>query len=260
MYPVLFKIGGISVYSYGLMLSLAFLAAIYAAVRRARIININSQIILDLGLVVILSGIIGARIFFVMLNLDFYIDNPSQILRLDKGGLAVFGGVLFSIITVSVFCRIRKLNVWDIADVIAPSIALGQAIGRIGCFLNGCCWGVPTNMPCGVIFRHKELMPENLHGVPLHPVQLYNSFLNLLIFFILSRIFKNRKSSGEVFAFYLILHPFMRFWTEFLRGDNGKVFFNITIFQLISVLLCVSGIIILLIVKSKKSFGLRAAR
>ncbi len=254
MYPVLFKFGNISVYSYGLMLSLAFLAAIYTAVRRARIININSQVILDLGLVVILSGIIGARIFFILLNLDFYINNPVQIIRLDKGGLAVFGGVLFSMVTVSVFCRVRKINVWDIADVIAPSIALGQAIGRIGCFLNGCCWGVPTNLPCGVIFRHREIMPEEFHCIPLHPVQLYNSFLNLLIFFILTRIFSKRRSKGEVFAFYLILHPFMRFWTEFLRGDNGKAFFNLTVFQLVSIFLCVLGIVMLCVVKSRKSF------
>lgn len=259
MYPVLFKIGGISVYSYGLMLSAAFMAAIYTAVRRARAIGIDSQVILDLGLIIILSGIIGARIFFILLNLDFYINNPGQIIRLDKGGLAVFGGVLFSMVTVSVFCRFRKINLWDIADVIAPSLALGQAIGRIGCFLNGCCWGVPTDLPWGVIFKHRDFMPEELQCVPLHPVQLYNSFLNLMIFFVLIRIFRKRKSRGEVFAFYLILHPFMRFWTEFLRGDNGKIFFGLTIFQVVSILLCIFGVAMLFLVKSKKYFYLHPA-
>jgi len=233
MYPVLFKFGDISVYSYGLMLSLAFLAAIYAAARRARSININSQVILDLGLVVILSGIIGARIFFILLNLDFYINNPAQIIRLDKGGLAVFGGVLFSMVTVSVFCRIRKINVWDIADVIAPSLALGQAIGRIGCFLNGCCYGKAACCFPGVIFPG-----DDVYRIP---TQIYSSAGLLAIFVFLIWLRAKKKFDGHLFSVYLMSYSLFRCFMDNFRGDELVRVNGYTLSQVLSAVIFLFG-------------------
>lgn len=249
MHPVVFKVYGLTVYSYGTMLALAFLLAIVTAIFRAQKLKIDSQVIFDLGIVIMLSGILGARLFSVLLNFSYYAKNPAEIIRIDKGGLVVLGGVIASIITVYIYCRVKRLDLFDIADVVAPSLSLGQAIGRLGCFLNGCCWGTPTGLPIGIRFPPRDFMPEEYWGVPLHPVQLYNVFGNLVLFCVLSYVFKTRKVKGEVFAFYLILHPAFRFSMEFLRGDNEKVFAGLTVFQIMSIFLFIAGIIMMAVIR-----------
>lgn len=260
MYPVIFKIYGLTVYSYGAMLALAFLLAIVTAVFRAQKLKIDSQVIFDLGIVVILSGVLGARLFFVLLNFSYYAKNPAEIIRMDKGGLVVLGGVIASIIIVYIYCRVKRLDPFDIADIVAPSLSLGQAVGRLGCFLNGCCWGIPTGLPIGVCFPPRDFMPAEYWGIPLHPVQLYNTFGNLILFCFLSYIFKKRKVKGEVFAFYLILHPILRFGMEFLRGDNEKAFAGLTVFQIMSIFLFIAGVIMMAVIRKNKKLKVKSGK
>ncbi|MEA3347372.1 MAG: prolipoprotein diacylglyceryl transferase, partial [Candidatus Auribacterota bacterium] len=174
------------------------------------------------------------------------------------GGLVVLGGIIASIITVYIYCRVKRLDPFDIADIVAPSLSLGQAIGRLGCFLNGCCWGTPTDLPIGVRFPPRDFMPAGYWGVPLHPVQLYNVFGNLVLFCVLSYVFKRRKVKGEVFAFYLILHTVWRFSMEFLRGDNEKVFAGLTVFQIMSIFLFIAGIIMMAVIRKNKKLKVKS--
>lgn len=232
MHPVLFKIGPITIYSYGVMLALAFGIGIYIAKTRATSIGIDSRIIMDLGVYILLSSLIGARILYVVMNLNEYKTQPLEII-FSRTGFVFYGGLILATIITILYLKKKNLPIGKITDVIAPSIALGQAIGRIGCFLNGCCYGKETTLPWGVMIAGRN--PLNL--TPLHPTQLYSSTSNLIIFFILTYLWKRRKFDGQIFLSYLILYPIARFIIEFYRGDNPHILFNLTISQLLSIVI-----------------------
>ncbi|MEW6619276.1 MAG: prolipoprotein diacylglyceryl transferase [bacterium] len=230
MHPVFLKIGPITIYSYGVMLAMAFATGIYLAQKRAKNIGLNSKIIIDLGIYILIGSIIGARLLYVLTNLDEYKSQPLQII-FSRYGFIFYGGLIGATIVSIWYLKKQKLPVWEIADVVAPSIAIGQAIGRIGCFLNGCCYGKPTTLPWGV------MMPGSnpLDLTPLHPTQLYSSLANLLTFLILSYLWQKRKFTGQIFLSYLILYSIARFMIEIYRGDNPEMLFHLTLSQIISI-------------------------
>jgi len=226
MYPEICKIGPFTIFSYGLTLVIAFIASTYLAAREAKRKGIDPDIIFNLCFIIFCSGIIGARIFYVFSNLGYYLRNPLEIIMLQKGGLAWFGGLTLGIFSGIAYLRLKKLSVYKIADLLVPFVALGQAIGRVGCFLNGCCFG-----------------KESVHGIysPVHqavliPTQLYSSLLLVFIFIIL-RILQNRPhKEGQIFFAYLILYSSKRFFIEFWRGDSPAFLFQLTLFQVISII------------------------
>ena len=241
MYPVLFKIGSISIYSYGLMIAFGFLFATILSERYARKNGICPNLIMDLSVVVILSGLIGARILYVICNFQYFMSEPGEIVMLTRGGLIFYGGALFSIIPAYIFLKFKKVSFLKATDVIIPYATLAHSAGRIGCFLNGCCWGKTTVIFLGAKFS------QSLYS--LHPVQLYESIGLCGLSFLLIFIRKKKKFNGQVLLSWCIFYPILRFCLEFLRGDNEQVLIGLTFSQIISIFIVLIAIIILFLRK-----------
>jgi len=236
MLPEICQIGPFTIYSYGLMLVLAFFVSSYLASRQAKREGIDPDLIFNLCFLVFISGIIGARVFYVLNNLSSYLRNPLEIIMLQHGGLAWFGGVIFGSLAAILFIRKSKLGVFRVLDLLIPFIALGQAIGRIGCLLNGCCFGRVSNF--GIYFKVFDQV--------LIPTQLYSSLLLLLIFFVL-RFMQDRKHlPGQILCAYLFLYSIKRFFIEYFRNDTPRIFYGLTIFQLLSLAMFVVSLLILI--------------
>ncbi|MFH1563508.1 MAG: prolipoprotein diacylglyceryl transferase [Nitrospirota bacterium] len=246
MHPEFFKIGPITIYSYGVMLALAFSVGIYLARERAIKVGINPKIIMDLGVYILLASIVGARLLYVLTNLDEYREHPLTAV-FSRYGFVFYGGLIFAIIVGIWYLKRHKLPVWQIVDVLVPSIPIGQVIGRIGCFLNGCCYGKPTTLPWGVMVPGRD--PLDLR--PLHPTQIYSSVGDLIIFFILSYLWKRRKFEGQILLMYLMLYSILRFIIEMYRGDNPYLLFNLTLSQILSIFIG-SGVLTIMVRKNLK--------
>ncbi len=240
MHPVLFKIGSCSVYSYGAMLALAFLVCSFLARRRAVAIGMDGEKIFDLMTALIISGVIGGRLLFVLLDLDYFRSRPLDIFKIWEGGLAWYGGLILAVISVAVFLRINKMPALKTADLLMPYIALGQAIGRIGCFLNGCCYGKATALPIGVVFN-----PEQ--GAVL-PTQLFESAARFIVYLVLRR---RVPSNGRTFFLYLIFYSTFRFFIEFLRGDDMLAIMGLTFSQAVSIAIFSTAVILWKTIPSK---------
>ncbi|MBU4140453.1 MAG: prolipoprotein diacylglyceryl transferase, partial [Candidatus Omnitrophica bacterium] len=186
------------------------------------------------------SAISGARALYVLQNLKFYINHPQQILMLHRGGLSFYGGFVLATIFAVVFLKRQRLPVLKTFDIVCPYLALAQAIGRIGCFLNGCCYGKPAGSGLRVYFPGQDIARQ--------PVQIYAS-LSLLLIFIILRTFQAKRGkkiyfSGQIFLLYCLLYSISRFFMEYLRGDNLPLLANLTVHQLISIGIFVSVSII----------------
>jgi phosphatidylglycerol:prolipoprotein diacylglycerol transferase len=263
MHPVLFEIGPLTIRSYGLMLALAFVVGIWLATRQAKREKVLANTMLDLSLVALITGIIGARILFVLLNLDYYSRHLFESIMFWQGGLVYYGGIILGVFCGILFLKVRKLNIWKVVDICAPSLAIGQAIGRIGCFLNGCCFGRPVSW--GIKFPPRSfasyeqfsqglIKSVNEYSLSIHPTQLYSSLNALIIFLILILVRRKKKFNGELFWLYLLLYTVTRFGIEFLRGDDrGPIFFNLfSISQLISVGIFILALLIFFILRRKE--------
>ena len=221
MYPELFHIGDFPINTYGVLLALAFLAALLVAARLAERDGLPRERIYDLGLWMLLAALVGSKLLMLWTE-PGYRDNPLHLLSLDflRSGGVFYGGFIAAVIVGYLLIRRFGLPWWKTADAFAPGIALGHAIGRQGCFAAGCCWGKPTSLPWGV--RFTELGHE-ITGVPinahLHPTQLYESFANLAIFFFLLWLHRRKRFSGQVILFYAVLYAITRFAVEFVRDD-----------------------------------------
>ena len=228
MHPVLFKIGPLTIYSYGVMVAVAFLTAALLMRSRACNFGIRPAVVLDLITWIFISGIAGARLMYILVNPDIFIADPLEMVMLHHGGLVFFGGLLGGLLGSMLFVRKRGLSFPNIADLMAPYVALGQAIGKIGCFLNGCCYGRPTNLPFGIIF-------PGLPG-PRHPAQIYESLCYLALFVFLIFLQRRRQFFGGVFLLYVMLYSTARFFIEYARGDTSTLLPHLTIFQAISLI------------------------
>ena len=225
MHPVLFSIGSFRLYSYGLFIAIGLLSAIWISKRLARSIPIAEEAVSDFYFVILVCSIVGARALYVFISFDSYRSNLIDIFKIWNGGLVFFGGFCLSVLGGLAYVRIKKLPLWKTADIIAPGIALGHAIGRIGCLMAGCCHGKECTLPFAISFTHPEsLAPLN---IPLHPTQIYAVISNFFIFVVLLFIYKRRKFDGMVFLIYIMFYSFMRSIIEFFRGDfRGDFFFD----------------------------------
>lgn len=221
MYPVLFRIGSFPINTYGVFLALAFLAGILVAAKLAARDGLPRERIYDLCLWMLLASLVGSKILMFFTEPE-YREHPAQLFSLDflRSGGVFYGGLIGAVTTAYVLIRRYGLPWWKTADACAPGIALGNVLGRQGCFSAGCCWGKPTNLPWGV--RFTELGHE-ITGVPidakLHPTQLYESFSMLIVFFFLLWLHRRKKFSGQVILAYVIVYAAVRFMIEFVRDD-----------------------------------------
>lgn len=233
MRPTLFEVFGIPVRSYGLMVVVGFALGIWRAVRVSRSrYGISPERVYDIALVALLSGIAGARVLYIALHPET--ENWAEFYAVWHGGLSFHGGLAAALVFGWLYTRLARLKFLDCADMAASSIALGYAAARIGCFLNGCCYGAPTTLPWGVRFTGSDNP-----AVPSHPTQIYASLANLIIFAVLLRAERARKAPGFVFAAYVGLYGLYRFLIEFLRaGYTAQVWaFGLTQAQGVSLLM-----------------------
>jgi phosphatidylglycerol---prolipoprotein diacylglyceryl transferase len=251
MHPDLIKIGLLTVHTYGALIAIGFLVGLFIAIRTGRRNGIDSQKIMDMGLLLIISGVIGSRVTYILMNLSEYSANPLNMFKLWEGGLVFSGGLLAAIIAMAFYLRHHKLDFWRVGDVWAPALAIGQAIGRIGCFMAGCCYGKETHGFCSVVFTDpKSIAPLN---IPLYPTQLFDSLSNFIIFAILMILSARKKFQGQVFLWFLIMHSTARLVIEKFRGDNRGIFFgtNWTVTQFLAIVILISAISALFYLKSK---------
>ena len=228
MYPTIFSWGAVRIHSYGLMVAVGVFLAISFLRRSARKIHVDPNQIVDLALVTLLAGFVGARVFYVTQFWQYFRSVPIDILKLWQGGIVLYGGLVGGFLGFWIFIKVHRLSFLSLLDLFIPAVALAQGFGRLGCFLNGCCFGTRTTLPWGVLFPFLEYR--------VHPTQLYESFFCFLLFGFLLILWYKRSSStpGIVSSTYFILYPIGRFFLEFLRGDNSKLFLNLTLAQWIS--------------------------
>jgi len=247
VHPILFQIFGKDIRSYGVMAALGFLAAILTWVWIGRREKRPEGFAADLGFWLMASGIIGSRIAYVAANWSYYRSNPLDIIRIDHGGLIFYGGLILASIALVLFARRRRLPVWHVADFAIPGLAVGHALGRIGCFLNGCCYGRPVGdhaygAACGVVYPPVSEPGQLFPGIALYPVQLIEAACLLVIWAVLLYAYPRRRRDGAVFALYLVLYPPCRFLLETMRGDERQAWFVLDAAQVVSIALFLAGI------------------
>lgn len=245
MHPIIIKFWSFVVYSYGFLIATGFFLGIVLAMREARRVGENSEKILDLCFYILVAAIVGSRLFYVATAWDAFADNPLEILKIWKGGLVFYGGFLAALAAAVVYIKLNRLPVLKTADILAPSLALGQALGRLGCFLAGCCYGLPSDVPWAVTFSDPNcLAPVN---TPLHPTQLYSACANLAIFIVLFVFSRRNRIPGRVFWTYVLLYGLTRSIIENLRGDfrGAEIFGLLSISQALGLTGAVVAIIML---------------
>ena len=248
MFPRLFQIGHFSLPTYGLLVASGVLIGLLLSVRNSRRLGINAEDTWNLGIVVVLAGILGAKVLLIVNDWSFYTRNPGEILSVNtlRSGGVFSGGLIAALIAAAWYMARHKMPPLRTCDAFAPGLALGHALGRLGCFAAGCCYGKETHAAWGVVFKNPlaaEWVGTPL-GVPLEPTQLMEAVFELLNFFFLSWLITRKHADGQVFGSYLILYGIARFFIEFLRGDPGRgtVFGGIMSgTQLIAILLVVVG-------------------
>lgn len=222
MRPTLFKIGALPIHSYGLMLAIAFLVAIYVAARRAEKEGIPSQTIFDLGLFLLISAVVGARVFHILQHLGSY-NSFGEVIGIWQGGcglsgLAFYGGFILALPVGILYLRWKKQSITGVLDILAPSLLLGVGIGRIGCFMAGCCFGKPTSLPWGITFPENSLAAMETGRVEsIHPTQLYSVISLISLFVILIILRKHIKIKGMLFLVAVLMYSTHRFLIDFLR-------------------------------------------
>jgi len=243
--PVLISLGSFKIQSYGFMLMLAFAAGVLWTAREARRRGVSPEHVLDYALWALLSSVIGSRVVFLLLNFDWYRTHPEQILGWRVGGLSFHGGLGAAVLALYLFCRKRKLRFILFTDLFAPAVPLGYAFARIGCFLNGCCYGGPTHLPWACRFPDEHL-PGALTA-PSHPVQLYACALSLLLFGLLVWRRHHARFEGQLTLWYFLGYAVQRFALEFLRaGYTGKgLVWGLTEAQVASVVMFVLALVAL---------------
>src|SRR5438477_644399 len=269
MYPILFRIWSFPVNTYGVFLALAFLGAIFVTVRLGVRDGLPKERLYDLCLWLLLSSLVGSKLLMLFTEPE-YRQNPRLLFSLDflRSGGVFYGGLIGAVIAAYILMRRWKLPWWKTADACAPGIALGNVLGRQGCFSAGFCWGKATNLPWGV--RFSELGHE-VTGVPidtkLHPTQLYESFAMLIVFFFLLWLHKKKRFSGQVILLYALIYATVRFLIEFVRDDPRGDLFGLTTLtglstsQMIGIVVGVAALITLIVRwrRANASSGLSAA-
>lgn len=226
MDPVAFNVFGIAVRWYGILLSAGILTGILLAYYEAKKLGHDPEYIIDLALWCVPAAVIGARLYYVVFEWSYYQGNIMKMLNIREGGLAIHGALIAAVLTGYIFTRVRNISFWETADIVAPSIIIGQAIGRWGNFVNAEAHGGPTDLPWGIM----------VDGVKVHPTFLYESLWNVGVFIILLIFRRKKKVDGEVFLLYGMLYSVGRFWIEGLRTDS-LMFMGMRTAQLISVVI-----------------------
>jgi phosphatidylglycerol:prolipoprotein diacylglycerol transferase len=243
MFPTIIQIGPLALHSYGLMLALAFLAAICLLQHRAASRGIPRDTVMDFGLVIMAASVIGSRAFYVLTHWGDYAARPLSSLAVWEGGLTFYGGVLLAVPAGIIFLKRKKVPFWTSADLAAPAFALGLGIGRLGCFLNGCCFGNPSDLPWAVRFPTQSAAGAAF-ACPVHPTQLYESAFGFMAMFLILSLEKKKHHDGTLFCLFIGLYGLWRLASDSLRHyESSQVWlWGLTNNQWISILLMVGAL------------------
>jgi phosphatidylglycerol:prolipoprotein diacylglycerol transferase len=240
MYPQLFELGPITVYTYGVLLAAAYLLGLKLAMVRAKARGLDSNRVLDLGIYIIISALIGAKLLLLVTDFRTFTSNPRELLTLARSGGVFYGGLILAVVVALIYIRRIGLPLWTTCDVFAPGIAIGHVVGRFGCLFAGCCFGKPTTLPWGITFTN-TFAATNVGtplNVPLHPTQLYEAGAEALILLLLLKTEpKGRYFPGRTFWLYMLLYAISRFIIEFFRGDERGTVGMFSTSQFISLVL-----------------------
>jgi len=256
MYPKLLELpwtiprfGMITIYTYGVLLAAAYLLGLQFALVRARKRGLDPARVMDLGIYIIISALVGAKLLLLVTDFKAFTANPRELLTLVRSGGVFYGGLILAVAVALWYIVRAGLPLWTTCDVFAPGIALGHVVGRFGCLFAGCCYGKPTTRPWGITFTD-PFAASNVGtplGVPLHPTQLYEAGAELLILLIL--LWSERKGrpyAGRTFWLYMLLYAISRFIIEFYRGDDRGTVGMFSTSQFISILLAPLAIVMLI--------------
>ncbi len=267
MYPEIFKIGPFALRSYGLMLAISFLVGIIYIRKRSAKEGIDQNFVLNLAFIVIFSGIIGARVFYVLFHWSDFSSNLLNAFnpfgndgQFGIAGLNLYGGVVFAIVCTLIYVNIKKQPLWQVTDIFAPAVAMGIFISRIGCFLNGCCFGVPGNEFFCISFPVGSIPYYHFGSQPLQPTQLYSSAYGLLLFFLLHNLDKRKHFYGATFSYLLMSEAIFRFLIEYVRYYEPAMITHVlgirfTYNHLIAIGLFIFGVILFFTLRSRKSLA-----
>jgi phosphatidylglycerol---prolipoprotein diacylglyceryl transferase len=240
---VAFTIFGFQIYGYGILAATGFVLGFATASRRAPRAGIKGEDVYNLAPWIIIGAILGARVLYVISYWDREFAGKSLLTIFNmRSGLVFYGGLIGSCLGTIIFCYRQKVPLWRMADVMSPSIALGHAFGRIGCFMTGCCYGRACSLPWAVHFP----LHHETKGLPVHPTQLYESALNFLFYAGLAWLYRRRKFDGQIFATYLVGYAIIRSTTEMFRGDYTRFYLGgiATPGQAVSIVIFAAGLIL----------------
>jgi phosphatidylglycerol:prolipoprotein diacylglycerol transferase len=256
MYPILLELGPLTVYTYGLLLAAAYLLGLKLAMVRGQARGLDSARVLDLGIYIIISALIGAKLLLVFTDFRTFVSDPRELWTLARSGGVFYGGLILAVIVALWYIRRVGLPLWTTCDVFAPGIALGHVIGRLGCLFAGCCYGKPTTLPWGITFTNPDAA-RNVGtplGVPLHPTQIYEAGAELAILMILlATERKGRPFAGRTFWLYMLLYAISRFVIEFYRGDARGTVGIFSTSQFISIVLAPLAVVMLVYLRRSVS-------
>jgi len=224
MCPEFFRLGSFALRAWGVALTLSFFLGLWLLKFEARALRLNYDRLFNLGFLVSFVGVVGARLAYVVFHFSEFADKPLNIInplavegQFGIAGMNLYGGIILAVVVAIIYLSRRRLSILDHADAVVVALAFGIFLSRIGCFLNGCCFGTPTGSFLGMVFPPDSPAGWVYPGEHIHPAQLYASGLGLLLFFVLRRVNRHRRFSGQAFALFFMLQSAFRFFLEFIR-------------------------------------------
>ena len=252
--PEVFGIGPLTIYTYGVMLAAAYLVGLQTAIARGRKAGLDPARLLDLGVAIVISALVGAKLLLLFVNFNYFRNNPEEVMLLARAGGVFYGGLIAATLVALWYIWRHNLPAWKTCDAFAPGIAVGHVIGRLGCLLAGCCYGKPSSVPWAITFTD-PLAAANVGtplNVALHPTQLYEAGTELLILvFLLATERRGRRFEGRTFWGYMLLYAISRFVIEFYRGDERGMIAGLSISQFISVILAPLSVFMLVYLRRR---------
>jgi phosphatidylglycerol---prolipoprotein diacylglyceryl transferase len=224
MHPILFHLGRLEIHTYGVLVAAGFLFGILNATYRAKTEGIPPERVNDLGIWLVIAGMVGGKLFYIVFFWnDFITGWRTNGLASLREGFVFFGGFIAASLATAIYARAKRLSLAKVADALAPSVALGHAFGRLGCFFEGCCFGKACSLPWAVKFPSPHVMT----GIPVHPTQLYEVAGNFVIFAALSAYYRHKRFDSQIWWLYILCYAAMRFVVEFFRGDYNVHYFGV---------------------------------
>jgi phosphatidylglycerol:prolipoprotein diacylglycerol transferase len=254
--PIVGPVGPVTIYTYGVLLAAAYLGGLQLAMMRAKTRGLDQTRVLDLGIYIIISALVGAKLLLLVTDFRSFVDNPRALLDLLRSGGVFYGGLIVAVIVALVYIRRIGLPLWTTCDVFAPGIALGHVVGRFGCFFAGCCYGTPTTVPWAITFT-SPYAAANVGtplNIPLHPTQLYEAGAEaLILILLLTTESRGRRFAGRTFWLYMLLYAISRYIIEMFRGDPRGTVLIFSTSQFISVILAPLAVAMLVYLGRRES-------